>query len=32
MKREEYLMTMRILEAKLGNNELRDKVPTMLKF
>jgi hypothetical protein len=31
MKREEYRMTMRILEAKLGNYELQGKVPTMLK-
>jgi uncharacterized metal-binding protein len=32
MKREEYRMTMRILEAKLENYELQGKVPTMLKF
>jgi hypothetical protein len=32
MKREEYHMTMRILEAKLGNHELKGKVPAMLEF
>jgi hypothetical protein len=32
MKRGWYCMTMRILEAKLGNYELQGKVPTMLKF
>jgi hypothetical protein len=32
MKREEYRMTMRILEANLGNYDLQGKVPTMFKF
>jgi hypothetical protein len=32
MKREEYHMTMRILNTKFGNYELQGKVPTMLKF
>jgi hypothetical protein len=32
MKRDEYRMIIRILEAKLGNYELQGKVPTMLKF
>jgi hypothetical protein len=32
MNRDEYRMTMRILEAKLGNYELQGKVPTTLKF
>jgi hypothetical protein len=32
MKREEYRMTMRIIDAKLGKYELHGKIPTMLKF
>jgi hypothetical protein len=32
MKREEYLMPMQIIEARLGNYELQGKVPKMMKF